>query len=80
MTDGQRENNEPVTSEQRTMSMTQMTPEKADGGQRAFSPGPAAIEERSERTREVATKPTPEWECATTISKWRDTGAKGASG
>ena len=51
--------------------------EKADGGQRAFGLGPTAIEEMSERTREVGTakEPTPdrEWaadrECAATATE-----------
>ena len=63
----------PVTLEQRTISMEQVTPEKADGGQRAFSLGPAAIEERSERAREVGTQTTEgttaDRECAATATE-----------
>jgi hypothetical protein len=69
----QREGSEPVTPEQRTTSMEQVTPEKADGGQRAFSLGPAAIEERSERAREVGTQTTEgttaDRECAATATE-----------
>ena len=63
----------PMTPEQRTISMEQVTPEKADGGQRAFSLGPAAIEEMSERRREVGTQTanelTPDKECAATATE-----------
>ena len=46
----------PVTPEQRTISMDQVTPERTGGAEREFSLGPAAIEERGERTREVGTQ------------------------
>ena len=50
----------PVTPEQRTISVEQVTPERTGGAEREFSAefslGSAAIEERSERTREVGTQ------------------------
>ena len=45
----------PVTPEQRTISVEQVTPAMTGGVEREFSLGPAAIEGRSERTREVGT-------------------------
>ena len=70
----QRESSAPVTPGQRTTSMEQVTPERADSStQQAFSLGPAAIEERSERVREVGTQtakePTPERGCAATATE-----------
>jgi hypothetical protein len=46
----------PVTPEQRTISMEQVTPERTGGAEGEFSLGPAAVEERGERTREVGTQ------------------------
>ena len=46
----------PVTPEQRTISMEQVTPERTGVAEGEFSLGPAAVEERGERTREVGTQ------------------------
>ena len=53
----------PVTPEQRTISMDQVTPERTGGAEREFSLGPAAIGEKSERvigTQTTGTQTTEE--------------------
>ena len=55
--------NAPVTPEQQTISMEQVTPERTGGAERELSLGPAAIGEKSERvvgTQTTGTQTTEE--------------------